>query len=80
MSKEVIIIEDYDEYSYLTPIGVASNIEKAREMRDEYFGPKMSITKVMDVRDSGIEYIEHYVDSEGDKGRLVYRSFIVDEI
>jgi len=77
----LIVIEDHDEFG-VDAIGVASNMQIAREMRDQYFGTRMKITKVIeiDVRDSGIEFIEYYTDSEGDEGHLVYKRFNLDEV
>ena len=62
-------------------IGVAENMVEARRMRDEYFGSDIIITKVKDVRDSGLEYIEEYKSKMGDtKGILVYSYFNLNEI
>ena len=78
--KGLILIEDHDGYGEPIPIGIASNMEKAREMRDEYFASKLTITEVRDIRDGEIEYIELYTHSDGDKGKLIYRYFNLNEI
>ena len=52
----LITIEEIDQHEHSTIIGVAENMDYAKEMLHDYAG-KYQLLGVEDVRDSGIQYI-----------------------
>jgi hypothetical protein len=81
---EIIVVEHFDNMdNVLTIIGVASGMDNAFYLRSQYFNSDhigFEITKTEDIRDSGLEYIEHYVDQDGDYGKVIYRRFTLNSI
>lgn len=78
--NDLIVIESIEDGSIKSDIiGVASDMEKAKEMMWEYFGDKLIVYNIEDIRDSGIEYIfSIYCDDESYK--IIFRDYELNYI
>lgn len=78
--NNLIVIESIEDGSIESDIiGVASDMEKAKEMMWEYFGDKLIVYNIEDIRDSGIEYIfSIYCDEESYK--IIFRDYELNHI
>ena len=78
--NNLIVIECIEDGSIESDIiGVASDMEKAKEMMWEYFGDKLIVYNIEDIRDSGIEYIFLiYCDDESYK--IIFRDYELNHI
>jgi hypothetical protein len=79
-NKHLIVIEYSHKLDETNVIGVASDIVKARDMRDIYFGEDLTVNKVEDMIDSGLLFEECTLGEEKDEVILIYRVFVLNEI
>ena len=74
----LIVIEEIDKDEKSTIIGVAENMDYAKEMLHDYNG-KYKLLGVEDVRESGIEYV-YNIEVDKEELTIVFRDFNLNSI
>ena len=76
----MIVIESREDgYKESAIIGVASDMENAERIMYEYFGDKLIVYNIEDIRDSGLEYIfSIYCDDES--YTVIFRDYTLNSL